>query len=202
MEDDIFIKVCNESESMRKASIYLNMSFSTFKRKATQLGCYKTNQFWSRGKTTLSDDRIKSTYNIDDIFVENSKVRRDQVKNIIIKENLIKHSCLECGNNGIWNGKFITLHLDHINGVRNDNRLNNLRFLCPNCHSQTPTYCNNNRVSKKITNMDIEYIIDVFSECKSISDVLINLGIIDTTKNRNKLKLIKDEYNLSFLNKS
>jgi hypothetical protein len=44
-----------------------------------------------------------------------------------------------------WRGQTLVLHLDHINGVSNDNRLANLRWLCPNCHSQTDTYCNRRR---------------------------------------------------------
>jgi len=198
MEDYKFIEVCNNSESMRDASIKLNMSFSTFKRKALKLGCYKTNQFWSRGKTRISDSRILSKYNKEDIFVEDSKVKRDQIKNIIIKENLIEYICSDCGNDGMWNNKVINLQLDHINGVRNDNRLENLRFLCPNCHSQTETFCNKNLNSKKIDEFDINEIINIFNKCRSITDVIVNMGIYDNTKNRNKLKLIKDKYKLEF----
>ena len=198
MEDYKFIEVCNNSESMRDASIKLNMSFSTFKRKALKLGCYKTNQFWSRGKTRISDSRILSKYNKEDIFVEDSKVKRDQIKNIIIKENLIEYICSDCGNDGMWNNKVINLQLDHINGVRNDNRLENLRFLCPNCHSQTETFCNKNLNSKKIDEFDINEIINIFNKCRSITDVIVNMGIYDITKNRNKLKLIKDKYKLEF----
>jgi len=44
-----------------------------------------------------------------------------------------------------WRGKRLVLHLDHINGINNDHRLSNLRLLCPNCHSQTDTYCNRRR---------------------------------------------------------
>ncbi len=44
-----------------------------------------------------------------------------------------------------WRGKRLVLHVDHVNGINNDNRLPNLRFLCPNCHSQTPTFGNRRR---------------------------------------------------------
>jgi hypothetical protein len=50
-----------------------------------------------------------------------------------------------------WNDQKLSLHLDHINGINNDNRLENLRFLCPNCHSLTDNYCGKNRKSKMIT---------------------------------------------------
>ena len=50
------------------------------------------------------------------------------------------YECSECGLSS-WRDRPLSLHLDHINGVNNDNRFENLRFLCPNCHSQTATYC-------------------------------------------------------------
>ena len=66
------------------------------------------------------------------------------MKRIILRENLIEYKCSCCGNQGIWNGKELSLQLHHINGKRTDNELSNLTFLCPNCHSQTDNYCGKN----------------------------------------------------------
>ena len=72
--------------------------------------------------------------------IENSTSSRASVKNRIIKEKIIEYKCKDCNNNGEWNGKKLVLQLEHINGINNDNRLSNLCFLCPNCHTQTTTY--------------------------------------------------------------
>jgi ribosomal protein L40E len=73
-------------------------------------------------------------------FCIESSAYRSVIRSRIIKEDLIKYHCAICPNDGFHLGKPLSLHLDHINGVNNDNRLENLRFLCPNCHTQTETY--------------------------------------------------------------
>ena len=73
------------------------------------------------------------------ILVKNSRYNSFKLKNRLIKENIFEHICSICKNTR-WNEEKIPLELDHINGVNTDNRLFNLRLLCPNCHALTPTY--------------------------------------------------------------
>ena len=61
----------------------------------------------------------------------------------LLNNELLEYKCSIC-NLVEWNGKAISLQLDHINGQRKDNRIENLRLLCPNCHSQTDTFCGKN----------------------------------------------------------
>lgn len=75
-----------------------------------------------------------------ELFKTNCKYTRQTVKRRILEDKIFAYKCVECGNEGQHNNKVLTLELDHINGNKKDNRLENLRFLCPNCHTQTPTY--------------------------------------------------------------
>jgi predicted RNA-binding Zn-ribbon protein involved in translation (DUF1610 family) len=70
---------------------------------------------------------------------------RGVLKRFIIKNNIIPYMCSECGCDDNWRGKKMSLILDHINGINNDNRLENLRFLCPNCDSIQDTYKGRNK---------------------------------------------------------
>lgn len=84
------------------------------------------------------------------ILIKGSNAKGDRLKNAMLSQGVLK-LCAICKQPPIWNGKPLTLQVDHINGDNKDNRLENLRFLCPNCHSQTPTYAGGNRKSYKDT---------------------------------------------------
>ena len=75
-----------------------------------------------------------------DILVKGKYKATSNLKKRLIKEDLLQEKCYECNMDPIWNNRTLSLQLDHINGDNIDNRLENLRLLCPNCHSQTETY--------------------------------------------------------------
>lgn len=141
----------------------LNLDYSIFKGKSAVI---KTNKL----------NNIKK----EDILKENCKHQRTVLRRYVIKNNLIPYKCAICGCTE-WQGKTLSLELDHINGVNNDNRLENLRFLCPNCHSQTSTYGSRNQQ----TNSSEYYIPDdlrkmveeKYNEVKSVKKVSSILGI-------------------------
>lgn len=87
-----------------------------------------------------------------DMFIENSKYSRSTVRKRIIRDKLLEYKCAvpRCDNVGVHLGRPLVLQLDHINGISSDNRLANLRWICPNCHSQTETYAG--KKNKKIQN--------------------------------------------------
>lgn len=76
----------------------------------------------------------------EEIFVQNSPYNNRTAIKRRLYESGVEEKCSDCGIGPEWNGKPLTLQLDHINGVWNDNRRENLRILCPNCHAQTETF--------------------------------------------------------------
>lgn len=67
------------------------------------------------------------------------------LKKFAFKHNLLKNKCYICGLGPEWQGIKLSLQIDHINGIHNDNHIENLRILCPNCHSQTETFSGKNQ---------------------------------------------------------
>lgn len=81
---------------------------------------------------------------LESVLTKNSSYSRVSLKRRLIKEQIMDYMCARCGNPGEWLNQPIVLQLEHKNGVANDNRLENLEFLCPNCHSQTKTFAGKN----------------------------------------------------------
>ena len=96
---------------------------------------------------------------LDERLKENRPYNSSKLRKRLIDEKLKENKCELCGQLPFHNGKELVLQLDHINGDHNDNRLENLRILCPNCHSQTETYSSKVRVKNIKTCPDCGAII-------------------------------------------
>jgi hypothetical protein len=78
------------------------------------------------------------------VMIENSSYPRGQLKDRLFAEGLKQRVCELCGQDEIWNGRRMSLVLDHINGVSNDHRLTNLQIVCANCAATLDTHCGRN----------------------------------------------------------
>lgn len=138
----------------------------------------------------------------DDLFVENSKYPGTVARERIKKNNLIEYKCSICGNEGFHFGTKLTLQLDHINGHNRDHRLENLRFLCPNCHTQQPTSYGANKPRRQIKRCACGNIMYDYSE-KCITCANQNKGISNRTFNvsQEELENLIKEYPLTEIGK-
>ena len=111
----------------------------------------------------------KQTFSLKDILVENSSFcNGGRIKKKLIKAGLKEDICEQCDQGPSWFGVHLVLQLDHINGNHTDNRIENLRILCPNCHTQTDTFCSKScKPVEKHKCMDCEKVIRrSFKQCK------------------------------------
>lgn len=145
--DDQFKKLVSESTSYTEVLVKLGLvarggtSSKLLKKRLNELNC-STSHFKPQNANSVA----KITQSLSTVLVEKSTYTNiSKLKQRIVRDGLMQYKCVECGLGDQWNGKPITLQLDHINGISDDHRLTNLRFLCPNCHSQTKTYAGRNK---------------------------------------------------------
>ena len=151
-------ELCKDSysyaEVLRKAGRKGGGAQATVKKKIKEFNIdisHFTGQAWNKNKTSKTDSRIKSQekYTLEEVFIANSPVTQKVLRGYIERHNVIQYQCQNCGCNGQWQNGIISLEVDHINGDNKDNRVENLRYLCPNCHALTSTYRGKNKGRQK-----------------------------------------------------
>jgi Zn finger protein HypA/HybF involved in hydrogenase expression len=150
----------------------------------------------------------KKNIEFSEIFIENSKMNRSNIRRYIIKYNLISYKCNKCKNDGSWLNENLSLQLDHINGVNDDHRLSNLTFLCPNCHSQTKTFSGkkNKKSPKKCIDCNNKIILRKSIRCNKCNAIFkgnksrkfnINKEKLENLLLHKNMSQIAKEYNVS-----
>lgn len=143
-KDEQLIELVPNCKSFTEVAKKLKMSKSTnslLRRRATQLGLD-----YSHFKVSGTDPKP-----IEEILIYSEKetTSSHRLKLRLINENYFERKCYNCGITE-WNGEPAPIELEHINGDRRDQRLENLTLLCPNCHAQTETYRGKNVRLKRI----------------------------------------------------
>jgi Zn finger protein HypA/HybF involved in hydrogenase expression/predicted transcriptional regulator len=145
------VKICHS-----KAQVLIKLSlapfganYKMFNKLVKELNL-DTSHFTGQGYLKGKKHNFSKKIDLKDILVNGSNYSSYKLKLRLIKEKNFEDKCSICGIRD-WQNKKLSLHLDHINGTNNDNRIENLRILCPNCHSQTDTYCGKSKAKKQKT---------------------------------------------------
>lgn len=130
------LQAIESTDSAVQASKQLGLMYTTFIRRCKEHQLYAPNQ---GGKGTQKP-RPQMKIALEDIFNGKHLMDSKAIKRKLFEAGLKKEECECCGIGPVWNGKKLTLQLDHIDGDRTHNAFENLRILCPNCHTQTATF--------------------------------------------------------------
>jgi Zn finger protein HypA/HybF involved in hydrogenase expression len=138
-------QVVSESNSLAEVLRKLEMATTAPNYKTIRKKCKQ----WNIEDSNLTGKYLKiPTQPLECYLTNNSEIANrgsHSFKLRLIKAGYLIEKCLRCNINE-WEGEKLSLHLDHINGIRTDNRIENLRLLCPNCHSLTNTYAGKNKI--------------------------------------------------------
>lgn len=122
------------NETLKKKILEYNIDVSHF-----------TGKSWQKRPDYEPRVGTKEKYSLEEVFKEHSTISQKVLRGYVERHKVIPYKCSNCGCDGHWQNGVISLELDHINGDNTNNLIENLRYLCPNCHALTETYRGKNK---------------------------------------------------------
>lgn len=151
ISDEEFVNIVNSSQTYKE--IALKCGYSNY----SGASCNIVKKRIARQKIDfISTAPERNIRNEKDIFIEDSPVSQSTLRKHYLDGKYSEYKCSICGQEPFWNGKELTLTLDHINGHNRDDRLENLRWVCPNCDRQLDTFSGKNTSREKRKNFCID----------------------------------------------
>ena len=148
-------------------------------------------QGWNKG---LKFD-YKSEHTFEEIFTKNSQVSQKCVRTYVKNFQIIPYQCNICQCDGNWQGGKISLELHHCDGDNKNNEIENLIFLCPNCHALTENYRGKNK-NNAFKPIEEEAFVKALREAPNIRQALISLGLAPKGGNYTRAKSLMDKYGI------
>jgi hypothetical protein len=136
--EDVVIEAISKTDTMSAAAKYCGMHYLTFRKYAKRLGLWQPTRLPIKRAVITTESILSGAH---------QGLLWHCHKRKLLKEGILTNKCDECGIHE-WLNKPLVCELDHIDGNAYNNKRENLRMLCPNCHSQTPTFRGKNRKNK------------------------------------------------------
>jgi hypothetical protein len=176
------------SDCLRKMNLSTRPGNYTTLKKYINLYKISIEHFYKNQIGGLNNYVFNIKKELSELLVENSTYSTSKLKDRLYKEGLKNRSCEICCQCEEWMGKKMSLILDHINGINNDNRIENLRIVCPNCNATLDTHCRGNKKSNEKNKKYCECGKEIFKssikckKCDSIKQRKVDRPSLDQLK--------------------
>jgi hypothetical protein len=134
------------SEALRRLGMCSTGGGYRVLQKYAAIWAIPTDHFdpWAANRRALARRSAERRVSLDELLVAGRYAKSSSLKERLYDAGLKARRCELCGQGEEWRGRRMSLILDHVNGVRDDNRLENLRIVCPNCNATLDTHCGRN----------------------------------------------------------
>ena len=138
-------------------------------------------------------------YSLNQVFIKNSPVTQKVLRGYIIRHNVIPYICDICGCDGHWQNGEISLELHHKDGDNNNNEIQNLSYLCPNCHALTNNYRGKNKSPSSQEKAEIiseQEFVQALKIKPNVRQALLYLGLAAKGANYTRAKALMEKYGI------